>query len=130
MDLDRIFTQLELIGNLLGLAYGRYKQHGLSFARRQGVEALPQFGNMFDLFAPGSIVLDAALTASKQRLLAPRFGEELDSPHRYGNVTMTADEYDWELDPRLRQRTLKFQSARPGSLTSSTMQLDRSGCLL
>ena len=65
MDLDRIFTQLELIGNLLGLAYGRYKQQGLSFARRQGVEALPQFGNMFDLFAPGSIVLGCSIDRIK-----------------------------------------------------------------
>jgi hypothetical protein len=101
-----------LIGNLLVLASGRYKQQGFSFPRRQGVEAIPQFGTKFGPFAPGSIALECRI---KQLLCAHGFGAELDSAQfrRHGNVAMAADEYDRKLDPRLRQRTLKFQSTRP-----------------
>jgi hypothetical protein len=61
MDLYRIFTQLELLGNLLVLASGHCEQEDLPFERRQRVEALPQFGNNFSLSAALAASSDSCL---------------------------------------------------------------------
>jgi len=73
--------------------------------------------NKFGLLAPSSIAFDPHLHGVEQFLVAQRLGQKLDGPrfycsNRHRNVAVTTDEYDWKLDTRLRQRPLKFQSAR------------------
>src|SRR5258708_19103945 len=118
MDLHRHLAQLELTSNLLVQASCDDEWQEFSFARCQGIEALPQLGNKLVLLTSNAIALDARLNGIEQFLFAHGFGQKLngagfDRFHRHRNIAVTAEEYNGKRDAGFRQRALKFQSARP-----------------
>src|SRR5208337_2415910 len=105
-------------GNLLVRLSGRDMRQDFSFARRQRFKSEAKLGERTSLLAAGPVPFDTGVDGIEQLLFVQRFGEELDGSrfdgaHRHGNIPMTADEDDWEMNVGASQKTLKLKPARP-----------------
>src|SRR5580704_11703177 len=109
---------------------------GISPPNRQSAKPLNPMSTKsgeghFGLLTPSTVALDRHLDRLEQLLLVQGLGQELNRPgfhcpHGHGNVTVTADKYDWKMDIRFDQRTLEFQSARS---RQSNVKHDATGCI-
>src|ERR1700756_4168763 len=91
------------------------KGQNLLFPRRQRSKAQPKVGNNLGLLTSDTILLDSYLYRIKELLFVQRFGQKFDSPGfhcPYGrtNLGVSRNKYDGDMNVRLQQGLLKFQS--------------------
>src|SRR5580658_7240144 len=106
------FTRPEYRGNLLCLHTGHYELHHFSFARSQAFMPVIQFGHLIPLASQLLVALQRLLNRIEEFLMAEWFRQELKGArlhglYSHGNIPVSRDEDDWDIDPHFTQFMLE-----------------------
>ena len=118
MHLDRDLGYTDFGGYLFVQKTPGYLRHYLLLARRQCVELCPQFGYGLLACVIGAGPFKRDLYSVEKILVAKGFGQEfncagLHGLNRHGDVAMTGDENNRNLDLGPRQFRLEVEAAHP-----------------
>src|SRR5580698_11640944 len=94
-------------------------RHYLTLAQTQLSEALTEPRQLSFALAPGPVMCQPQLNCVQQVLIPKGLNQKFDCArfHRldcHGNISMSRDKYDRQVDIDRSQRSLKIESATPG----------------
>ena len=112
------FGDAHFAGNLLVQPALHDPKHDSAFTRRQCFESRPERAQAFVILAAHTVATKPNIYGIQKILLPERLRQKLDRArlhrlHGHGNVAISGDEDDWDLDTRRGQITLKIQPAPP-----------------
>ena len=127
MDLDRMFGDTQVVGDLLVAGSRNHAAQHLFFSRCEGVDPRAQCLG-FEAIDPGSSMSQQGLAHSRQQdILVHGLRQEVERtllhrPDRHGDVAVSGEKDDGRSSPSSASRTCNPMPSNSGIRTSSRMQ--------